>query len=864
MKQKTVRPLVAIVSVVAVFALVLGVVGIGNDNPASVGKTTTEANAILSDILQKQQLNAGQSASNVAVPVTIVDGQSKGNTAGGKWAPVDDAVKVPQNPTPNAAEVNVTQEIVLTSAVTYRTPYTECAINAVFTGPNGEKMTIPGFWDGEQTWKIRFAAPSVGEWKYVVECSNPADTGLHGKTGTLKASAYTGDAENIARGRLRKSDDNTYLTYGDGTPFFWLADTSWAANDKMKLNFSNREEYDSQFKGVIDARASQGYTAYQSTITIGASGMLGSKNEGGDLWLNNNIWVELNPEYFQAIDERIQYTISKGITPVLGLGWSNQLTTENLEDFKRVARYLIARLSSYPIVWFTGGEWNFNGGVGCKDPDNHGRLGYYMHETDPYCNLIAMHGSYAFAPKEGEETLYAVDYFRGQEWFDVVLLEGGHVKGFPEDGTYVDIYEKMENADYTLPWIEAEAKYEDIWEIPTDQTRQIAYMAMMNGSFGYSYGAEGLWQATWNSMDVDQTYGRAPTPWYKALTKRVGSKEMTQFKKIMSSLPWWRMDQENAQVTWSKELDNWRSLCRPYAIATEDQDWVAVYYPCNSIVVNAITYPDPKGVLNGLSADKTYEAYWYNTLTGESTLISAKIQLAKDGSYVLPIPEKADLMAQDWMLIVRAADANTIVREKALSALEETENRVLPLTIGEAILPKMDMNDPNAEVFNFVVAGDNQGDNNIRYYTYDPVTEIYTPANVGSGEAYSWGKNVWSGTGEKAAFITSNNIAAPGENHDLYVEWTAPSDGTIVISSRPAWKEMWQGTEGCIFTLKHNEDELAKFTFDGTTCVSGVYNGTIEVKAGDTIAWQLGKRTTYNVFGIQIEISTEYFFSAAE
>ena len=88
---------------------------------------------------------------------------------------------VPTNSFPETEMVNVTQEIVLTSTVEYRTPYTEAAIHAVFTGPNGQKMTVPGFWDGEQTWKIRFAAPDEGQWSYETFCTNTADTGLHGQ-----------------------------------------------------------------------------------------------------------------------------------------------------------------------------------------------------------------------------------------------------------------------------------------------------------------------------------------------------------------------------------------------------------------------------------------------------------------------------------------------------------------------------------------------------------------------------------------------------------------------------------------------------------------------------------------------------------
>ena len=39
-------------------------------------------------------------------------------------------------------------------------------LEAVFHGPNGASFVVPGFWDGDRNWKIRFAPTAPGDWTY--------------------------------------------------------------------------------------------------------------------------------------------------------------------------------------------------------------------------------------------------------------------------------------------------------------------------------------------------------------------------------------------------------------------------------------------------------------------------------------------------------------------------------------------------------------------------------------------------------------------------------------------------------------------------------------------------------------------------
>ena len=47
-------------------------------------------------------------------------------------------------------------------------------LSAEFTAPSGERHTVAGFWDGSDTWRVRFSPPEIGTWSYVTR-SQPAD-----------------------------------------------------------------------------------------------------------------------------------------------------------------------------------------------------------------------------------------------------------------------------------------------------------------------------------------------------------------------------------------------------------------------------------------------------------------------------------------------------------------------------------------------------------------------------------------------------------------------------------------------------------------------------------------------------------------
>lgn len=92
---------------------------------------------------------------------------------------------------------------------------------AEFTGPISGVLHLPGFYDGNNNFIIRFSGSAVGTWNFVTSSSVPA---LAGKSGKITVSACR---DSLQHGPLIVSRPN-HFSYADGTPCFLLSyETDW-------------------------------------------------------------------------------------------------------------------------------------------------------------------------------------------------------------------------------------------------------------------------------------------------------------------------------------------------------------------------------------------------------------------------------------------------------------------------------------------------------------------------------------------------------------------------------------------------------------------------------------------------------------
>ena len=106
------------------------------------------------------------------------------------------------------------KEISLRSAVPHANPFTDVEIRCRFSSGK-RQVEVYGFYDGSQTWKIRFMPEQQGEWTYATSSNDPE---LDGKVGTFSVGPPTLNNHGPVR------VENTYhFAYADGTVFFpWV------------------------------------------------------------------------------------------------------------------------------------------------------------------------------------------------------------------------------------------------------------------------------------------------------------------------------------------------------------------------------------------------------------------------------------------------------------------------------------------------------------------------------------------------------------------------------------------------------------------------------------------------------------------
>ena len=160
----------------------------------------------------------------------------------------------------------IAADIALRASDTIR-DITEASVTArLVCRESGRTLDMPGFWDGGRSWKIRFAPPECGTWDYTVTAEGK-ELGLHGQAGSLLCLPYTGDLEIYRRGFVRTEPGKRYFVYDDGTPFFYLGDTHWNMAAEEFDSAGDRAgslQTDSHFRYIVDKRAAQGFTVYQS------------------------------------------------------------------------------------------------------------------------------------------------------------------------------------------------------------------------------------------------------------------------------------------------------------------------------------------------------------------------------------------------------------------------------------------------------------------------------------------------------------------------------------------------------------------------------------------------------------------------
>ncbi|MEI7901903.1 MAG: DUF4038 domain-containing protein [bacterium] len=434
-------------------------------------------------------------------------------------------------------EANQVAETTLVSATNYANPFTDAQLDAVVTQPDGAQLRVPGFWSGGTGWRFRYASGKVGTHAWRTECSDTANSGLHGVTGSVMIAASTSTNVLFLHGPIRVAADQRHFEHADGTPFFWLGDTWWKG-------LCDRIPWEG-FQELTADRKAKGFTVVQ---IIGGGPYPDEppfdsrwKNEGGLPYEKD--YACINPKYFDFADRRIEHLIGAGIVPAMVGGWGWHMPSVGVEKMNRHWRYLIARYGAYPVVWIVAGEiqearWQEVAG--------------YVRKTDPYHRLATMHPPGIPELQSGRKAMN-VELLPGDagrfltigrlDLHDDTLLDFDLLQTSHNDWGTAPVTVSQVTASYSktppMPVVNGEVVYE--WHKNAgrqDIQRFMFWSCMLNGAAGHTYGAGGIWQM--NSKTVRGS-GYESTPWFVAM-RYPGSAQLGLGKKLLEEYPWWRFE----------------------------------------------------------------------------------------------------------------------------------------------------------------------------------------------------------------------------------------------------------------------------------------------------------------------------------
>jgi Protein of unknown function (DUF4038)/Domain of unknown function (DUF5060)/Putative collagen-binding domain of a collagenase len=505
-------------------------------------------------------------------------------------------------------------EKTLTGTRSYQNPYADVELKVVYTAPDGHRLRSYGFWDGGNTFKIRCAFDMPGVWHWRTTCSDIANHGLQGQSGTVRVTAYHGSNPLYGHGFLRASRNRRYLTFHDGTPFRWLGDTAWAAPLKATA---------AEWRIYVRARAGDGFTVTQIAP---ASWWAGERDAEGHLPFAGPGLARWEPAFWQGFEAKVEAANRAGLV-VLVVGVMEPVRRYPARaEAERFARRLAARLFGNFVI--------FSPSFDSPWMELGNQVGRALRQATAV-HLITQHPG----TPSGRPTQIWSERYYDESYLSFAGVQTGHNGG--------NVARSMRQArEWNLhlwrrephkPVINLETMYDaqgrTNWR--TRDARALGYLSLLSGAMGYTYGAGetkakvpkghgGLYD--WCTDPAAYDYWRKVLDW-------PGAKQMSYLARLFGSLPWWRLQPRPDLIANQPAAET-----RKMAVArTSKGDCLVAYLP-----------DDDRIELNLPPGRFPLQARWYNPVTGAWSGRANEVNEPGRVSFHRP-------SSGDWVLVLTAS-----------------------------------------------------------------------------------------------------------------------------------------------------------------------------------------------------------------
>ncbi len=566
-----------------------------------------------------------------------------------------------------SAETWVAEEISFTSEKKYSNPFDDVDVDLLLYG-NGRLYTVPAFWDGGDTWKIRFVCPEEGEWYFKTVCTDEENSSLHSRTGKIICTEYSGDLDIYKHGFVTTAYGKKYFTYADGTPFFYLGDTHWS------LGGETTDMVDT----ICAKRASQGFTVIQSEPIDAAfdmaDGIYENDLEGLRVYdekfaiIASYGLVHANAQFFFPYSMELLIAQHGGYSDKVIADGMHELSDEAKNYLEKLSRYWVARYGAYPVMWTLGQEvdndfyWNETNHPDWNYINNPYKLvAEYIAKYDAFDHPLTAHqensgATAAYGNGEGANDKCKV-YFDGgvASCFRDVKEHNFYAAQWTPDKTGQSSFTKEKDFWYNSqgkPVINYEGQYCYLWT-KNFGARMQGWTAYLNGMYGYGWGGHDTWSYlniydeendSSDGVDTITSEEKINATWRDSLEYE-SSYQSGYMRSFLEKTEWYNLIPRFDNFAYFTPCSN---VYYTYASNPDNTEIVIYFYSFTNTSVaeknNTKGYGGIKtGTVGNLEPDTVYTYQWFDPISGES-YEEKSFTSSKLGTYYLgEKPENTDM-----------------------------------------------------------------------------------------------------------------------------------------------------------------------------------------------------------------------------
>jgi hypothetical protein len=271
---------------------------------------------------------------------------------------------------------------------TDKNPFTDVELTATFIHEgSGETVKVDGFYDGDDTYRLRFMPTKKGKWTFTTRSSEKE---MNMQEGSLLCT----DA--VTKGMVQASGQS--FVYPDGTLYHPVGTTSYAwihsTKERQEQTYQSLEESGFnklRFCVFPNNSVYEWPTMYPFKLLSKTTDAAGKDHYVWD-------YSRFEPAFFRHLEECVDRLKTLNIeadlilfTPYDGGLWGFDRMT--MENNNRYLRYVVARLASFSNIWWSmANEWDL---CRAKTYDEWIEMSKLVAEKDPYHHLLSIHGGTA-------------------------------------------------------------------------------------------------------------------------------------------------------------------------------------------------------------------------------------------------------------------------------------------------------------------------------------------------------------------------------------------------------------------------------------------------------------------------------------